>query len=226
MKVTAISDIHGRIWPEFNEPGDLLILAGDLYECERHGPASPYEQLFPWLNRQPFKYKVVVAGNHDWWFYRHRNETVGTPQGIIYLQDAGVVLDGVSIWGSPWQPLFCHWAFNLPEDQLAEKFMCIPSGVDILVTHGPRYGTCDTVTQHHIVNLSGDVTEVYHLGSTALRTSVNRAKPRWHISGHIHSADHDVQDDGTTKSVNVSMLNEDYTPAFNPFNFTIQQKQG
>ena len=31
-----------------------------------------------------------------------------------YLCDSGATVDGVRVWGSPWQPAFCGWAFNLP----------------------------------------------------------------------------------------------------------------
>jgi len=29
-------------------------------------------------------------------------------------------VDGFKIYGSPWQPAFCNWAFNLQRKQLAE----------------------------------------------------------------------------------------------------------
>jgi hypothetical protein len=31
-----------------------------------------------------------------------------------YLQDAGLELFGLRIWGTPWQPWFYDWAFNAP----------------------------------------------------------------------------------------------------------------
>ncbi len=37
----------------------------------------------------------------------------------IYLQDSSVTLCGLKIYGSPWQPEFCGWAFNLPRGQVS-----------------------------------------------------------------------------------------------------------
>ena len=36
----------------------------------------------------------------------------------IYLQDSSVELFGLKIYGTPWQPEFCGWAFNLPRGQV------------------------------------------------------------------------------------------------------------
>ena len=34
--------------------------------------------------------------------------------GCIYLEDKGTKVFGLNIYGTPWQPEFCGWAFNLP----------------------------------------------------------------------------------------------------------------
>ena len=36
----------------------------------------------------------------------------------IYLQDSLVEIYGLKIYGTPWQPEFCNWAFNLPRGQV------------------------------------------------------------------------------------------------------------
>ena len=40
----------------------------------------------------------------------------------IYLQDSSVTLYGLKIYGTPWQPEFCGWAFNLPRGQVLKVF--------------------------------------------------------------------------------------------------------
>ena len=46
---------------------------------------------------------------------------------ILYLQDQAAVVAGLKVWGSPWQPEFNAWAFNLPRgDALAERWALIP----------------------------------------------------------------------------------------------------
>ena len=50
----------------------------------------------------------------------------------------------LSVFGSPWQPEFCDWAFNLPRGRACrDKWSCIPAGTDLLVTHGPPLGRGD-----------------------------------------------------------------------------------
>ena len=38
----------------------------------------------------------------------------------IYLQDSSVTICGLKIYGTPWQPEFCGWAFNLPRGQVSQ----------------------------------------------------------------------------------------------------------
>ena len=69
------------------------------------------------------------------------------------MQDDGVTLyfdgpngdfpeDNVRIYGSPWQPEFYNWAFNLPRngEEMKARWDAIPDNTDILITHGPAYG--------------------------------------------------------------------------------------
>ena len=87
---------------------------------------------------------MLVAGNHD-----QSIEAWGIPDGLRchYLQDAGLELFGLRIWGTPWQPWFYDWAFNAPrrdgEEFLASKFDAIPGDTDIVVAHGPPRGFGD-----------------------------------------------------------------------------------
>ena len=54
-------------------------------------------------------------------------------RSATYLEDSGVDIQGVRVYGSPWQPEFFDWAFNLPRGPaLAEKWSRIPAGVDVL----------------------------------------------------------------------------------------------
>mgnify|MGYP002477983239 CR=1 FL=1 len=58
-----------------------------------------------------------------------------------------MTVEGLKIYGSPWQPEFYDCAFNLPRngEQLEEKWNAIDVDTDILITHGPAYGECDWV---------------------------------------------------------------------------------
>jgi hypothetical protein len=94
---------------------------------------------------------------------------------VHYLQDEELVLDGYRFWGSPWQPAFHDWAFNLPRgERLREVWRRVPAGLDVLVTHGPPAGIGDR-SPHPA-----------RRGCEALRERVLQVPPRVHLFGHIH----------------------------------------
>ncbi|MCA9708684.1 MAG: metallophosphatase domain-containing protein [Myxococcales bacterium] len=173
MRLVCVADTH--LFHESLPPvpaGDVLIHAGDLL---RAGTMTELERATSWLGSLPHPHKLVIAGNHDWCFAR----TPGPARAMIgevatYLEDSEVTLDGVRVWGSPWQPEFFRWAFNLPRGApLAAKWAMVPSGVDVLVTHGPPRGF-------------GDRTVGGPQGCDDLRTALERIAPALHLFGHIH----------------------------------------
>jgi predicted phosphohydrolase len=87
------------------------------------------------------------------------------------------------VYGSPWQPEFCDWAFNLQRGPpCLTTWQKIPIETDVLITHGPPYGYGDRTT-------SG-----FKCGCTDMTAILKgrEKKPRVHIFGHIH------EDYGTT----------------------------
>ena len=232
VKIVSISDIHGEL--DFHIPsGDILTISGDI--CPVNGSHSPTNQMywlknhfFPWtqslINSEIFKHVVFVAGNHDFVFKKASISTEGDfhldlPNGVHYLQDSLVELEGLKIYGTPWTPTFGNWAFMQGETLLDSLYSQIPEKIDILLCHGPAFGWNDTIMQYN---------EKEHLGSTSLRSHIIRTVPRWVYVGHIHSGDHkptkipsrfDDRIDGfdTTNIVNVSILDENYTVFYKPF---------
>jgi len=61
-------------------------------------------------------------------------------RNCTYLEDSGTVINGIRIWGSPWQPWFCDWAFNVERGELMKYWKLIPTDTDVLMTHGPPIG--------------------------------------------------------------------------------------
>ena len=97
--------------------------------------------------------------------------------GVAYLEDSGISIEGIRIWGSPWQPEFYSWGFNLPTGApLREKWSLIPSDTEVLVTHGPPLGHGDLCLPHR--NRAGCV--------DLLMECTTRIHPRFHVFGHIH----------------------------------------
>ncbi|WP_286138217.1 metallophosphoesterase family protein, partial [Methylomonas methanica] len=97
------------------------------------------------LERMPHGCKLLVAGNHDFPFeYCSKRKAKALVKHAIYLENSGVELFGLKFWGSPWQPEFYNWAFNLPRGKpLAEIWALIPDDTDVLITHTPPYGILD-----------------------------------------------------------------------------------
>ena len=110
--------------------GDVLVHAGDLL---RGGTLRELERGAEFLASLPHRHVLFVAGNHERCFESRDEEARALlPPNVTYLCDAGATIDGVRFWGSPWQPEFHAWAFNLPRGAaLAQKWsnpLCIAYG--------------------------------------------------------------------------------------------------
>ena len=137
MKIVAISDTHG-LHKQLQLPkGDLLLHAGDV---SARGHKKQIRQFLKWFAEQDFEHKVFIAGNHDFYFEQASKKEVLEliPEGVTYLNDSGVTINGVHIWGSPVQPWFHDWAFNRQRgSDIEQHWELIPTSTDILLTHGP-----------------------------------------------------------------------------------------
>jgi predicted phosphodiesterase len=204
MKIVCVSDTHlvhekaKLVVPD----GDLLIHAGD---GTFQGTAEEMGSFNRWFSALPHRRKVLVAGNHDWLFQKDpRAASALLSPSITYLEDSEITLDGLRIYGSPWQPEFCEWAFNLPRGEpLAAKWRSIPKGVDVLVTHGPPRDILDRCADGR------------NEGCDDLLEAVLRVAPKLHVFGHIHEAYGTVSKHGTT-FVNASLCDENYRAAHPP----------
>ena len=184
LRLVLISDTHGQHSGLDVPEGDVLVHAGDL---TRQGLIRDVLEFDDFLAEMPHPHKIVVAGNHDWCFQREPHEARRALAHGIYLEDASYTIAGLTFYGSPWQPEFMDWAFNLPRGPaLAEKWAQIPAKTDVLITHGPPRGI-------------GDLTfDGRHEGCDDLRRRVATVAPRYHLFGHIHEARGQWRVEGTT----------------------------
>ena len=203
LKFVFISDTHGR-HNEIKVPdGDFLIFCGDM--CPR-GSISDIQEFAQFLKKLPHKYKIVIAGNHDKPFEDERRahaEELITSTGAFYLNDSGVEIEKIKIWGSPIQPWFLDWAFNRHRgEEIKKHWDKIPSDTNLLITHGPPYGILDQTER-------GEKT-----GCKDLFKKVKKIKPKVHAFGHIHEGYGKITKSKTT-FINASNLNARYQ-ATNP----------
>ena len=226
MRITLLSDSHNKHHEITNDlpGGDLLIHAGDFM----NSGYSQYEaeDFFKWFDKiNNYDTKVLIAGNHDRLMQDRSDEAQDILTGyktIEYLQDEDLVLyydghngdrpeDNIRIYGSPWQPYFHNWAFNLPRngEELQAKWEAIPTNTDILVTHGPAQTYLDAVGTPYNTPL---------LGCELLKERIELIKPKIHVCGHIHDG-YGYYFNGHTHFFNASLLNEQYNYSNKPFTF-------
>ena len=221
MRITVISDTHTRhgLIPMKDLPGgDLLIHSGDIMNSGYN--KNDILDFCTWFHSlEQYDKKIFIAGNHDRMFENHPEgveELLNIYFDIDYLQDEGYDLydldtdTSTKIYGSPWQPEFYSWAFNLPKNslQLAAKWEAIPDNTDILITHGPAFGTLDTVAGRPWDNL----------GCELLAQRIEVVKPKIHVCGHIHSG-YGYEFKNGTHFFNAAVLDEQYEYTQKPMTF-------
>jgi Icc-related predicted phosphoesterase len=207
QRITLISDSHNKhnLLNGFLPGGDLLIHAGDI---SSRGYTHEIENFAKWYDKiNNYDTKVFICGNHDFGFQDDNERVKGLLTGyknIDYLQDDWMMVGEeyermIKIWGSPWQPEFHNWAFNLPRgEKLKEKWDMIPVDTDILITHGPPMGKLDYVPYDNV-----------NVGCEDLLTRIQDIKPKIHVFGHIHEG-YGYVFDGTTHFINAAVLNGRY----------------
>jgi len=204
MKIVIISDTHTHLNPHL-PLGDILVHAGDFTST---GTPAQVNQFLQWFSAQPHRHKIFIAGNHDRLFEdapEQAAQLLAEYPNLIYLQDSAIQVEGINFWGSPWQPEFNDWAFNLRRGgpRLREAWNRIPIDTDVLITHGPPHGILDQVR-------GGP-----HLGCEELKIRLAAVKPKVHVFGHIHDG-FGVAWDESRLYLNASQLNEEYRPVNRP----------
>jgi len=206
-RITFISDTHTKHdkLNGFLPGGDILLHSGDL---TGRGYITEIENFMKWYdNINNYDTKVFIAGNHDFGFQDDNQKLRGLLTGyktIDYLEDELMMVgedydNMIKIWGSPWQPEFHNWAFNLPRgEKIKEKWDMIPVDTDILITHGPPFGKLDYVPYDSV-----------NVGCEELMKRVEEIKPKIHVFGHIHEG-YGYVFDGNTHFINAAVLNGRY----------------
>ena len=207
MRFVAISDTHGKHNFELPE-GDVLLHAGDV---SSRGLKTEIQRFLDWFAGLDYTYKIFIAGNHDFFFEEASADDIQAmiPPELIYLNDSGVEIAGIHIWGSPIQPWFYDWAFNRQRGPAIQKHWdLIPANSDIIITHGPVFGIHDRT-------VSG-----LPVGCEGLLPVIQRIKPKVHLCGHIHEA-YGSRQVGETLYLNASILDVRYTIANPPIVFDV-----
>ena len=230
MNITFISDTHSKHHRLTNlEGGDILIFCGDFMTSGYR--TDEFMDFIDWIKIQPYKYKVCIAGNHDRYCESFPSYTVKDmfeeyyDEGVRYVCDEMIEIEGLKIYGTPYQPYFCNWAFNVPdEEKLYNIYKQIPEDVDILITHCPPY---DILDKSHVSRSFYLTTGEEPLGSKELAKVLDELgehKPRYHAFGHIHGDGGKILELNGTTYINASVCNENYSPDNKIISLEIESK--
>lgn len=127
--IVCISDTHGRHRQltdrlQTSHKEDILIHAGDITNFGRG--VNPFDDFDQWLNELPFKYKLIVGGNHD---------SILTPsiKNGQFLNGEHILIDDcLCIYGSSWRPVG------------GSTWSDIPLNAHIVITHNPTFSSNGT----------------------------------------------------------------------------------
>lgn len=187
MRILHLSDTHSfhdQIPVERFEGIDVVIHSGDA--TNHMNPlrnAMEMENFLQWYKDVPVATKIYVAGNHDtsvekrMWTKEHFSMN-----GIIYLENEEVIIDGIKFYGSPHTPTFGSWAFMKARHKLHNVWEAIPEDTDVLIVHGPPKGVRDLS-----FNRQG---ELEQCGCSALMKRIWKLKDslKLVLFGHIHNS--------------------------------------
>lgn len=208
MRVCCISDLHG-VLPKIPEC-ELLIIAGDICPVWNHRVSFQSDWLQStfrsWLYELPTSKVIAVAGNHDWIF--EKRPDLVPHLDWHYLQDNSVYVNGLKIYGLPWQRTFNNWAFNLDEPELDEKYRAIPKDADIIVSHGPAFECGDRAPRDNDAGYE-------NTGNKVFLKRIIEIQPKLVVTGHIH-CDVGYWSVGKTLVINASILNDRYEYKYGP----------
>jgi len=194
VRVVCISDTHNEHDRKKIPAGDILIHSGDFTDLGTEGELAQFNKF---LSSQSHKYKIVIAGNHELTFPKKSLEDIKTffaNSGTTYLQDSGIEIEGLKLWGSPWTMVGMAYHGSDTPEGLGKKFELIPQGTQILITHNPPLNIMDLAQVKILLAKLMDACKICgkthqshkHWGSRELLQRIQTIQPKVHIFGHVH----------------------------------------
>ena len=156
--IFAFSDTHGYHRDlQVPEEADIIICAGDAVEDDLKG--GEYDDFIEWFSALPAKWKFFVPGNHELSFEVGKGDEI---EIMMAAKGITVLQDAVEDCDDVVIGSISGNSIIADED--------IPKDLDVLVTHMPPYGILDE-----------------DLGNLEILNFVLKARPKYHLFGHIHS---------------------------------------
>ena len=201
IKLWHVSDSHAS-HGLLNVPEnvDIVVHSGDesnYYDVYKN--EQECRDFMEWFGSLPIKNKIMIGGNHSSFIATRTKEfrELCKEKGVIYLENEGIEIEGLKIWGSPYSPTFGNWYFMKSRDKMHRVWENIPENTDILITHTPPKGCLDlSYNRNH---------ELEFCGCSNLLKNIFRVKPKLSLYGHIHSCD-GVLNAGQMKLANLDTI--------------------
>lgn len=235
MDIFVTSDLHGYL-PQI-KPFDFLFICGDICPAHDHYYNFQIEwfqnEFAEWINSLSYKDEnskvIFIGGNHDFVLERIKKNDLAifyekTNNRAVYLKNETYKIKGkdengeekeLTIFGTPYVKIFGRWAFMLPDDKLREKYNKCLENVDIILSH-------DSPTINNLGLISEGSQKGTDAGNKVLDELIERVHPKYFFSGHIHSGNHILSEYQGTKMVNVSYVDEFYSPLYNDDIFSLK----
>ena len=176
LNIYSFSDTHGRHRElQVPENVDIVICAGDTVEDNLVG--DEYDDFIEWFASLPCKWKIFVPGNHELSF------ELGQAHIIIRRMTA----KGITVLEDALEDCDGVIIASISENSSVSD-EDIPEDIDIVVTHNPPFGILDE-----------------NMGSTNILNFIMKAKPKYHLFGHIHSTAGQNVQFADTKCMNIGI---------------------
>lgn len=211
MKIVIISDTHGDHARLGRLSGDVLIHCGD-FAVGHDNQEAALRDLDLWFAEQSFERVICVGGNHDFLVEERMAKGLDVFRHAECLQDQTLEIGGLKFHGAPWVPELTQWAHFRTAEELQRAWARVPEDVDVLITHTPPRGICDS-------NSRGK-----SCGCEWLHQRVMTVRPQVHCFGHIH-ASAGVQRHADTVFVNGSVVNSRYEVCRGPVVLDIEPRR-
>lgn len=173
--IFAFSDTHGNHRQlQVPEDVDIVICAGDAVEDDLRG--GEYDDFIEWFDSLSARWKIFVPGNHELSF-----ELGQAGEIIKRMSEKGIIVLEDAIED-------CDGVVIASiSGNAAVSDKDIPGDIDVVVTHYPPYGILDE-----------------EMGSINILDFIMKAKPQYHLFGHIHSTAGEIMQFGDIKCMNIA----------------------
>lgn len=189
MRILAFSDLHrdldrARQHVSDASGADVVIGAGDFANV--HEGLEEIVSVLSGITTPT----LLVPGNNE--TEESLRDAVSDWNAATVLHGEGTNIDGVEFYGLgagvPVTPF--DWSFDLDEDEAERKLADCPEGA-VLIIHSPPKDACD------------ESSDGKHLGSVALRETIEKRQPVLALCGHIHEGWGERETIGRTEVVNL-----------------------